>query len=95
VNHRNDNGEPLEVIRMRVAHMRPISEHEQLRSMNLDQRLDWMRDHTRQRVGLNFVRIDGHLISGRDEDFDDMLARFLMVIARPERPAATKPDWQG
>ena len=95
MNHRNDNGEPLDVLRLRVANMRPISEHEQLRSMNLEQRLDWMRDHTRQRVGLNFVRIDGHLISGRDEEFEDMMARFLMVIARQELPSATKPEWQG
>ena len=85
----------LHHIREKLNHMRPISEHEQLRSMNLDQRLDWMRERIRQRIGMIFVRIDGHLISGYADQFDDFLARVLMVVARNERPAVIRSEWQG
>ena len=85
----------LHHIREKLNHMRPISEHEQLRSMNLEQRLDWMRERIRNRIGMIFVRIDGHLISGYADQFDDFLARFLMVVARDERPAVIRSEWQG
>ena len=64
--------EELWQAREKLKHMRTISEHEQLRSMNLEQRLDWMRERIRQRIGMIFVRIDGHLIAGYADQFDDL-----------------------
>ena len=87
--------EELNHAREKLKNMRTISEHEQLRSMNLEQRLDWMRERIRQRIGMIFVRIDGHMISGYADQFDDFLARFLMVVARDERPAVIRSEWQG
>ena len=87
--------EELWQAREKLKHMRTISEHEQLRSMNLEQRLDWMRERIRQRIGMIFVRIDGHLIAGCADQYDDFLARFLMVVARDERPAVIRSEWQG
>jgi hypothetical protein len=76
INHRNDLREPLE--------------HRELRAMNYDQREEWKRTHTTGKHGMWFTRIDGHLVAcGTEPESDDMLARFLMAIARPEREPRT------
>lgn len=81
MSHRNDKHEPLEV--------------EQLRQMTLGERLDWMRQRFRQRMNLLFLKVDGHLVAcGTEDEFDDMLARFLMFIARPTRDKA-QTNWEG
>lgn len=70
-------------------------EVEQLRQMSLEERIDWMHQRIRTRMHLMFIKVDGHLVAcGTDDEFDDMLARFLMFIARPTRDAA-KTNWEG
>lgn len=60
--------------------------------MSLDERLEWMKTHSRYRpvLGQHVIRVDGHLAAmGTADEFDDMLARFLMFIAREPRSTRT------
>ena len=46
-------------------------------------------------MNLLFLKVDGHLVAcGTEDEFDDMLARFLMFIARPTRDKA-RTNWEG
>lgn len=55
---------------------------ETLQQMDLEQRMDWMAENIRRRMDLNILRVNGVLIVGGDDEYSDMQARFLMVIAR-------------
>lgn len=61
------------------------TELDQLRAMNFEQRLEWHKRNTQFKPSLNLyvTRVDGVLAAmGREEEFEDMFARFLKVLER-------------
>lgn len=77
----------LETIRTKISYMRPISDHEVLRSMNLEERIDWMKSRYRYVMDLITIKADGHLVAmGTEAEYEAILARFLMWIAREPNP---------
>lgn len=67
-----------------------MNEHQELRAMSLAERLAWMKSRTRYAAGLWLVKVDGRLAAmGTEEESPDLVAKFLMCIARPARPQRT------
>lgn len=68
-----------------------MTDHAQLLAMTYQGRVDWMNQRKAQIVGRWMIKVDGHLaaISEDDEPEEDLIARFLMFLARRILPCRT------
>jgi hypothetical protein len=70
-----------------------MTEHAQLLAKTYQGRVDWLRKTAVYKPGLGLwlVRVDGHLAATGEDDEpeEDLIARFLMYLARPVAPRRT------